>query len=123
MFISKKKYEFVLARYEQAALRADRAEGDLAELYRMASRNGGPYKCILECREAAQELAESGCEDLQLTSGRLAFIDCFLTKLIPVMTRRMSEHERGIWEAAVKDRPADIYAPSYRYHRPEEDAC
>lgn len=53
MFVNKKKYELVLARYELAASRADKAERVLAQLYGMALEYGELHKRILECREAA----------------------------------------------------------------------
>lgn len=121
MFVSKKKYALVLTCYELAASRADRAERQLAEIDGLAQRNGGLYKCILECREAAQALAESGSEAPRLTTDRLAFIDRFLSRLLPVLSRRMPDRERLMWEDALKDRTAGIYGSSYRYCQPEEE--
>lgn len=65
MFVSKKKYELVLSRYELAASRADQAEQVLAQLYGMALKYGGLYKCILECRGPVahcRETAWCGCQ-------------------------------------------------------------
>lgn len=46
MLVSK-KYDFLLARYEQAASRADLLERQQAELNGALQKNGGPFKCIL----------------------------------------------------------------------------
>lgn len=56
MIVSKKKYDFLLDRYEQAASRADLLERQLAELNEAMEKHGTPYKCILECREAAMAM-------------------------------------------------------------------
>ena len=47
MLVSKKKYDFLLARYEQAASRADLLERQQAERNGALKKNGGPFKCIL----------------------------------------------------------------------------
>jgi hypothetical protein len=116
MFVSKKKYDLLLARYELAASRADHLETTLREFECScpAHGTGWIYKCILECREAAQAISQPGTEDPGLTTGRLAFIDRFLSTLIPVVTKRMSGSERQIWEDAMKERTADIYGSYYR---------
>ncbi|EJD8841931.1 hypothetical protein M2755_004069 [Salmonella enterica] len=64
MIVSKKKYDFLLDRYEQAASRAD----------------------LLE---------------------RLAFIDRWVSALLPTLTRRMPDRERLMWEDMLKTRSAD----------------
>lgn len=113
MFVNKKKYELVLARYELAASRADQAELVLAQLYGMALKYGGLYKCILECREAAMAVTQPGRESTKLTTERLAFIDRRLSDLLPFLTQQMPDGERLMWEDALKDRTAGIYCPSY----------
>ncbi|ECI4151917.1 hypothetical protein DPO80_16425 [Salmonella enterica subsp. salamae] len=98
MFVNKKKYELVLARYEQAASRADLLDLQLAELNQAVAQNGGPYKCILECRETAVAISTPGSEQMSLTLDRLAFVDRWLSSLLPALTRQMSARERLMWE-------------------------
>lgn len=120
MFVSKKKYELVLVRYEQAASRADLAERQLAELYGMALKNGGLCRCILECREAAMAVLQPGCESAYLTADRLAFIDRRLSDLLPLMTKRIPDRERQMWNDALKSRSVEM-AYGRAYSLPEED--
>ncbi|HHE0256796.1 TPA: hypothetical protein ACOZ3K_004172 [Yersinia enterocolitica] len=124
MFVSKKKYDLLLTRYELAASRADQLERPFTEFECScpAHGNGWLYKCILECREAAQAIAQPGSEDLGMTIDRMAFIDRYLNKHIPVLARRMPDFERQMWEDALKRRAADIYVPPYRYCQQEGDA-
>lgn len=120
MFVSKKKYELVLARYEQVATRADLAERGLAELYGMALKNGGLHKCILECREAAMAVLQPGRESAYLTADRLAFIDRRLSDLLPFLTQQMPDGERLMWNDMLISRSAEMaYGPANRL--PEED--
>ncbi|EMK8627161.1 hypothetical protein V9M40_004184 [Salmonella enterica subsp. enterica serovar Newport] len=98
MFVNNKKYELVLARYEQAASRADLLDLQLAELNQAGAQNGGPYKCILECREAAVAISTPGSEQMSLTLDRLAFVDRWLSSLLPALTRQMPVRERLMWE-------------------------
>ncbi|EAA7680430.1 hypothetical protein LLH15_004249 [Salmonella enterica] len=93
MFVSKKKYDFLLDRYEQAASRADLLERQQAELNVALQNNGGPYKCILECREAAMVLSLSGREPTWQTLERLAFVDRWISGLLPALTRQISVRE------------------------------
>lgn len=119
MFVSKKKYALVLARYELAASRADRAERQLAEIDGLAQRNGGLYTCILECREAAIAVAHPGRESVSLTTDRLAFIDRRLSELLPVLTHRMADGDRQMWNDMLVSRSAAMaYGPASR--QPEE---
>lgn len=98
MFVSKKKYDFLLDRYEQAASRADLLEKELAELHGALTKNGGPYKCILECRQAAMALSSSVSEEEWLTMERLAFVDRWISGLLPTMICRMPVRNRKMWE-------------------------
>ena len=107
MLVSKKKYDFLLARYEQAASRADQLERQHTELKRALNKNGGPYKCILECREAATALSSSGGEQVWLTLERLAFVDRWISGLLPALTRQMPARERRMWEEMLEIRSAD----------------
>lgn len=107
MIVSKKKYDFLLDRYEQAASRADLLERQLAELNGAMEKHGTPYKCILECREAALAVSTPGSEQVWLTLERLAFIDRWVSALLPSLTRRMSDRERLMWEDMLKTRSAD----------------
>ncbi|EFG2855687.1 hypothetical protein BOZ10_005114, partial [Escherichia coli] len=107
MLVSKKKYDFLLARYEQAASRADLLERQQAELNGALKKNGGPFKCILECREAAIALSSSGSEQVWLTLERLAFVDRWISGLLPVLRRQMSVRERRMWEEMLEIRSAD----------------
>lgn len=93
MLVSKKKYDFLLARYEQSASRADLLERQLADLNGTLKKNGGPYKCVLECREAAMALSSSGREPTWQTLERLAFVDRWISGLIPALTRQISIQE------------------------------
>ncbi|CAI2160928.1 Uncharacterised protein [Serratia quinivorans] len=108
MFVSKKKYISLLARYEQVASRADQLAQQLMELDRSALDNGGPYKRILECREAALAVSQPGSEEQGLTLHRLAFIDRWLTSMVPILTKRMPAIERKMWEDALKYRSASM---------------
>ncbi|HAG1892198.1 TPA: hypothetical protein G8W59_004268 [Salmonella enterica] len=120
MFVNKKKYELVLARYEVAASRADLAEQTLAQLYGMALKYGGLYKCILECREAAMAVTQPGRESTTLTTQRLAFIDRRLSDLLPFLTQQMPDGERLMWNDMLVSRSTEIaYGPAYRL--PEEE--
>ncbi|ECG4940276.1 hypothetical protein CB196_22380 [Salmonella enterica subsp. enterica serovar Concord] len=107
MIVSKKKYDFLLDRYEQAASRADLLERQLAELNGEMEKHGTPYKCILECREAAMAVSTPGSEPVWLTLERLAFIDRWVSALLPTLTRRMPDRERLMWEDMLKTRSAD----------------
>lgn len=107
MFVSKKKYDFLLERYEQAASRADLLEKQLAEIHGALTKNGGAYKCILECREVAMALSSSGSEEVWLTMERLAFIDRWISGLLPALTRQMPARERRMWEEMLDIRSAD----------------
>ncbi len=120
MFVNKKKYELVLARYELAASRADLAEQTLAQLYGMALKYGGLFKCILECREAAIAVTQPGRENTKLTTQRLAFIDRRLSDLLPFLTQQMPDGERLMWNDLLASRSTEIaYGPAYRL--PEEE--
>ncbi|CAM8477831.1 hypothetical protein ACVHME_000998 [Shigella flexneri] len=119
MLVSKKKYDFLLARYEQAASRADLLERQQAELNGALKKNGGPFKCILECREAAIALSSSGSEQVWLTLERLAFVDRWISGLLPVLRRQMSVRERRMWEEMLEIRSADrAYGMA---HRPSQE--
>ncbi|EHS1649591.1 TPA: hypothetical protein ACG6AX_003558 [Escherichia coli] len=107
MFVSKKKYDFLLERYEQAASRADLLEKQLAEIHGALTKNGGAYKCILECREVAMALSSSGSEEVWLTMERLAFVDRWISGLLPALTRQMPARERRMWEEMLDIRSAD----------------
>ncbi|EAM2847060.1 hypothetical protein AB5E31_005038 [Salmonella enterica] len=107
MIVSKKKYDFLLDRYEQAASRADLLERQLAELNGAIDKHGTPYKCILECREAAMAVSTPGSEQVWLTLEHLAFIDRWVSSLLPSLTRRMPDRERLMWEDMLKTRSAD----------------
>lgn len=120
MFVNKKKYELVLARYELAASRADQAEQVLAQLYGMALKYGGLYKCILECREAAMAVTQSGRESIKLTTERLAFIDRRLSDLLPSLTQQMPDGERLMWNDMLESCSAAMaYGPELQ--QPEEE--
>ncbi|ECG8516303.1 hypothetical protein DLR11_15030 [Salmonella enterica subsp. salamae] len=107
MIVSKKKYDFLLDRYEQAASRADLLERQLAELNGAMEKHGTPYKSILECREAAMAVSTPGSEQVWLTLERLAFIDRWASAMLPSLTRRMPDRERLMWEDMLKTRFAD----------------
>lgn len=120
MFVNNKKYELVLARYELAASRADLAEQTLAQLYGMALKNCGLYKCILECREAAIAVTQPGRESIKLTTERLAFIDRRLSDLLPFLTQHMPDGERLMWNDMLIGRSAAMaYGPVAQ--QPEEE--
>ncbi|EGA5952198.1 hypothetical protein H5325_004401 [Escherichia coli] len=120
MFVSKKKYELVLARYEMTASRADQAEQVLAQLYSMALKYGGLYKCILECREVAMAVTQPGRESTKLTMERLAFIDRRLSDLLPFLTQQMPDGERLMWNDMLIGRSAAMaYGPIAQ--QPEEE--
>ncbi|ECC5824718.1 hypothetical protein U9E94_004297 [Salmonella enterica] len=120
MFVSKKKYQLVLTRYELAASRADQAELTLEQLYGMALENGGLHKCILECREAAMAVTQPGRESANLTRDRLAFIDRRLSDLLPLLTQQMPDRERLIWNDMLESRSAAMaYGPELQL--PEEE--
>nr|WP_269451132.1 hypothetical protein [Escherichia coli] len=119
ILVSKKKYDFLLARYEQAASRADLLERQQAELNGALQKNGGPFKCILECREAAMALSSSGSEQVWLTLERLAFVDRWISSLLPVLRRQMSVRERRMWEEMLDIRSAErAYGMA---HRPSQE--
>ncbi|EJO7332266.1 hypothetical protein NUB33_004290 [Salmonella enterica] len=120
MFVNNKKYELVLARYELAASRADLAEQTFAQLYGMALKNGGLYKCILEYREAAIAVTQPGRESIKLTTERLAFIDRRLSDLLPFLTQHMPDGERLMWNDMLIGRSAAMaYGPIAQ--QPEEE--
>ncbi|EEI7654583.1 hypothetical protein G7N87_003741, partial [Salmonella enterica] len=103
----KKKYDFLLDRYEQAASRGDLLERQQADLNGVLQNNGGPYKCILECREAAMALSSPGSEEAWLTLERLAFVDRWISSLLPALTRQMPVRERRMWEEMLDIRSAE----------------
>ncbi|EET1116273.1 TPA: hypothetical protein JRT87_004309 [Escherichia coli] len=115
MFVSKKKYDFLLERYEQAASRADLLEKQLAELHGALTKNGGPYRCILECREAAMALSSPGSEEVWLTLERLAFVDRWISGLLPTLICRMPTRKRKMWEDMLDIRSAEsAYGMAHR---------
>ncbi|EHM5975171.1 hypothetical protein MY011_51460 [Escherichia coli] len=115
MFVSKKKYGFLLERYEQAASRADLLEKQLAELHGALTKNGGPYRCILECREAAMALSSPGSEEVWLTLERLAFVDRWISGLLPTLICRMPTRKRKMWEDMLDIRSAEsAYGMAHR---------
>ncbi|EBX6688682.1 hypothetical protein DS275_20590 [Salmonella enterica subsp. salamae serovar Sofia] len=120
MFVNKKKYELVLARYELAASRANQAEQVLAQLYGMALKYGGLYKCILECREAAMAVNQPGRESTKLITERLAFIDRRLSDLLPFLTQQMQDGERLMWNDMLESRSAAM-AYGLELQQPEEE--
>lgn len=120
MFVNKKKYELVLARYELAASRADLAEQTLAQLYDMALKYGGLYKCILECREAAMAVNQPGRESTKLITERLAFIDRRLSDLLPFLTQQMQDGKRLMWNDMLESRSAAM-AYGLALQQPEEE--
>lgn len=114
MFVRRKNYEIVMSRYELAASRADRAEKTLEQLHDMALKNGGLYRCIIECREAAMDVNQPGRESTELTMQRLAFIDRLLSELLPLLTERMEESEKQMWNDALESRTATMdYAAAH----------
>lgn len=120
MFVSKKKYERLLARYELAASHADQAEQVLAQLYGMALKHGGLYKCIIECREAAMAVNQPGRESTTLTTDRLAFIDRRLSDLLPLLTQPMPDGERLMWNNMLISLSAAMaYGPEFRQSEEE----
>ncbi|UAN24956.1 hypothetical protein KGP25_26395 (plasmid) [Enterobacter sp. JBIWA003] len=120
MFVNKKKYELVLARYELAASRADQAEQVLAQIYDITLKYGGLYKCILECRDAAMAVNQPGRESTKLTTERLAFIDRRLSELLPFLAQQIPEGERQMWNEALESRSAAMaYFPERQ--QPEEE--
>ncbi|QFI19888.1 hypothetical protein FR830_25045 (plasmid) [Klebsiella aerogenes] len=120
MFVNKKKYELVLARYEQAASRADLAEQTLATLYGVALKDGGLHKCILECREAAMAVTLPGRESIKLTTQRLAFIDRRLSDFLPLLVQQMPDGERQLWNDMLNSRSVEM-AYGSTYLSPEEE--
>ncbi|EPM5794464.1 hypothetical protein ACTNLO_004207 [Escherichia coli] len=115
MFVSKKKYDFLLERYEQAASRADLLEKQLAELHGALTKNSGPYRCILECREAAMALSSPGSEEVWLTLERLAFVDRWISGLLPTLICRMPTRKRKMWEDMLDIRSAEsAYGMAHR---------
>ncbi|EGF7339192.1 hypothetical protein HJV13_004156 [Escherichia coli] len=115
MFVSKKKYDFLLERYEQAASRADLLEKQLAELHGALTKNGGPYRCILECREAAMALSSPGSEEVWLTLERLAFVYRWISGLLPTLICRMPTRKRKMWEDMLDIRSAEsAYGMAHR---------
>ncbi|MHA3928323.1 hypothetical protein ACX13C_25930 [Klebsiella oxytoca] len=121
MIVSKKKYDFLLDRYEQAASRADLLERQLAELNGAMEKHGTPYKCILECREAAVAISTPGSEEMSLTLDRLAFVDRWLSSLLPTLTRQMPARERLMWEEMLEIHSAQsAYGMAPRQSQGEE---
>ena len=120
MFVNKKKYELVLARYELPASRADQAEQVLAQLYGIALKYGGFYKCILECREAAMAVTQPGRESIKLTTERLALIDRRLSDLLPSLTQQMPDGERLMWNDMLESCSAAM-AYGLEHQQPEEE--
>ncbi|ECE6305785.1 hypothetical protein DO967_20675 [Salmonella enterica subsp. salamae] len=80
MIVSKKKYDVLPERYEQAASRAVLLERQLAELNGAMEKHGTPYKSILECREAAMAVSTPGSEQVWLTLERLMWEDMLKTR-------------------------------------------
>lgn len=74
----------------------------------MLTKNGGLYKCILECREAAMAVLQPGRESAYLTADRLAFIDRRLSDLLPFLTQQMPDGERLMWNDMLISRSAEM---------------
>ncbi|WP_323612685.1 hypothetical protein [Pectobacterium versatile] len=98
MFVSKKKYNLLLKEFELMSARTVLAELRLAEFHGLALKNGGIYKCIQECRQAAIAVAQPGSELADLTTERLAFIDKRLNDLLPAISEHIPDREKLMWD-------------------------
>ena len=103
MFVNKKKFTLILERYGLVASRADQVP---TQLYVMALKYGGLYKCIPECREAAMAVTQQGRESTKLTMERLAFNDRRLSDLPSFRRQQMPEGERLMWNDMLISRSA-----------------
>lgn len=123
MIVSKKKYDFLLDRYEQAASRADLLERQLAELNGEMEKHGTPYKCILECREAAMAVPAAmnthswpamqritvpaltrttrrSLSGMSPVSVRVKLTSCFLTRPARKYVPSVTDWRRHLWKTA-----------------------
>lgn len=108
MFISKARHHGVCAEYERKVLELS---NQLSQLDFSTEGNGGPYKRILECREAAKIADTLPPAQARQLLFRLSFIDSWLNDLIPLMTRNMRAEHKELWESALSALPAgEIYA-------------
>ncbi|HAX5209991.1 TPA: hypothetical protein JZG45_004917 [Escherichia coli] len=120
MFVSKKKYDFLLERYEQAASRVDLLARQLAELHGALTKNGGPYRCIMECRQAAMAMSSSGSEPVWVTLDRLVFVDQWISGLLPNLICRIPAGERKMWEEMLDIHSAESACGMAHHHSQEE---
>ena len=117
MFVSNKKYEFVRGRYQLAASLAYRV---FAQIYGMALKNGGLYRCILECREAAMAVIQPARESTKLTTKGVAFIDRRSSELLPFLTQQMPDGKRLMWNEMLISRSAAMAYGPERQQKEEE---
>lgn len=77
---------------------------------------GGPYKRIIECREIAKSVTTLPDDERRVVLHRLAYIDAWLNRLIPLMTERMKPRDKESWDRALSDIPAqDVYGDAWHY--------
>ena len=77
---------------------------------------GGPYKRILECREVAQSVSALPGDERRVVLHRLAYIDAWLNRLIPLMTEGMKPRDKEAWDRALRDIPAErVYGDAWHY--------
>ncbi|EBC8304198.1 hypothetical protein LWJ10_003965 [Salmonella enterica] len=80
---------------------------------------GGPYKRIIECREIAKSVNALPDDERRVLLHRLAYIDAWLNRLIPLMTERMKPCDKEAWDRALSDIPAEsVYGDAWHYFQP-----
>lgn len=112
MFISKARHQEACKRYDRLIYElTDR----LSQLDCSHDSDAGPYKSIQECREVAKVVSTLPPEQSRIILYRLALIDSWLTRLLPLMTTHMGSDRRDAWDRALRDLPVgEIYGEAWQ---------
>lgn len=80
---------------------------------------GGPYKRIMECREIAKSVTALPAEERRMVLHRLAYIDTWLSSLIPLLSDTMPPRDKEAWDYALNDTPAEqVYGDAWHFYHP-----
>ena len=111
MFISKAKQE-ACKRYDRLIYELT---DKLSQLDCSHDGDAGPYKRIQACREVAKVVTTLPPEQSRVILYRLAFIDSWLTRLLPLMTTHMGTEHKDVWERVLRELPAgEIYGEAWQ---------
>lgn len=108
-FISTKNHRAACQKYEQEIYNLQRALEEIQSKKYISVQGGGPYKCLLECREAALEIkALSSDTKVHLPISRLEYIDNWLLKQAAELHSALPSKDQEMWASALEASPAGI---------------